>query len=198
MPAPKSRREPPKVGVNSNIGRVGQQIIYGRNPRMPVTAPQLTALAVSLNQSVAPSCPITRSEVPPSQPGIKVPVPPMPTDLPSVIDAVKKIIDIIANDAEPTIRWLEKWRTTDIVRIENPSDSNQWVEVERITELMMEDQITGDLWYWALGQSNPPAPSTGGGLAQPFYGFTGGVVAPPAGASGGGTRPQPMSRRARY
>jgi hypothetical protein len=196
---------PPQVGVSSNIGRVTfpqgkPSIIYGRNPRMPVTAgvPQPTALAVSLSQSAAPVCPITRSEVPPSQPGIKVPVVPKAADLPSAIQAINKIIDIIATDSEPTIRWLEKYRVTTIVRIENPYDENQWVEVERIQALMMEDQVTGDLWYWELGTPDSPAPSTGGRLAQPFYGITGGVVAPSAGASGGGTMPQPMSTRSRF
>lgn len=179
MPAPRSLRAPPQIGVNSNIGRVAfpqgkPSIIYGRNQRMPVSGmPQATALAVSLSQSSAPVCPITRSEVPPSPPGIKVPTVPRPTDLPSAIDAITKIIDIISEDAAPSIRWLEKYRVTTIVRIENPTDSNQWVEVERIQALMMEDQITGDLWYWELGPPSPPAPSSSSGsIAQPFVGLT--------------------------
>jgi hypothetical protein len=198
MPAPQSLRSPPQVGVNSNVGRVttkGQpQIIYGRKPNMPVQAPlvpQLTALAASLNQSIAPVCPITRGEAPPTQPGIKVPVVPRPTDLTSVINAVNQIIDFLSDVAQPTIRWLEKSRTTTIVRITNPSDENQWVEVERIQTLTMEDQITGDLWYWELGPPAPPAPITisGGSFSQIFYGLTGTVVNPPR--TGGGM-PQPI------
>jgi hypothetical protein len=185
MPAPQSRRPPPQVGVSSNIGRVtvkdSPHIIYGRNPRMPITAamPRPTALAVSLSQSVAPVCPIVRGEIPPTQPGIKVPVVPKAADLPSAIAAINKVIDIIAEESEPTIRWLEKYRVTTIVRIENPSDSNQWVEVERIQALMMEDQITGDLWYWELGPPESPAPGGGGGFAQPFIGNRGTIVTPP-------------------
>jgi hypothetical protein len=141
-----SRREPPKIGLHGSVGRTP-----------PIISARARATATS---DVAPVCPITRGEVPPSQPGIKVPIVPKANDLPSVIDAVNKIIDIIATDNTPTIRWLEKWRTTQIVRITNPDDDNQWVDVERIVELMMEDQVNGDLWYWSLGQPQPPAPST--------------------------------------
>lgn len=155
-----SRRPPPQVGVNSNTGRVQVKqtglpaTIKGR----PIGRLGVSTLAV--NQSVAPVCPITRSELPPTQPGIKIPFVPKATDLESAIAAINRLIDLVLTDAaEATIRWLEKERTTVIVRIFNPEDDAQWVDVERITRLVMEDQITGDLWLWELGQSAPVAPS---------------------------------------
>lgn len=161
-----SRRPPPQVGVNSNTGRVqvkraGQPPVMGRAMRAlagPVGPLGPAARALG-NQSVAPVCPTTRSEIPPTQPGIKIPFIPKATDLDSAIAAINKLIDIINTESEPSIRWLEKERTTDIVRITNPDDESQWVDVERITRLVMEDQITGDLWIWELGQSAPIAPS---------------------------------------
>jgi hypothetical protein len=154
-----SKRVPPQIGVNSNTGRV-QVKKTGLPPSIkgrPVGRLGVGALAV--NESVAPVCPITRSEVPPTQPGIKIPFIPKATDLDSAIAAINKLIDIINTDSEPSVRWLEKERSTQIVRVTNPEDEDQWVDVERITRLVMEDQITGDLWVWELGQSAPPAPS---------------------------------------
>lgn len=153
----KAARFAPRVGVNSNVGRPVQ-------PRHPVTMTRLVSRAainaLTLNESVAPSCPITRSEVPPTQPGIKVPYVPRATDVELAIKAINTIIDIIASeDTGVGIRWLEKERGTQVVRITNPQDDNQWVDVERITYLLMEDQYNGDLWYWELGQSQPPAPT---------------------------------------
>jgi hypothetical protein len=154
-----SKRPPPQVGVNSGTGRV--QVKHGQPPTIKGrTVGRLGPAAQALgNESVAPVCPVTRAEVPPTQRGIKVPYIPKATDLESAIKAINSIIDIIATDSEATIRWLEKERTTMIVRITNPEDEDQWVDVERIIRLVMEDQITGDLWLWELGQSAPPAPS---------------------------------------
>jgi hypothetical protein len=173
-----SRRPPQQVGVNSNTGRV--QVKTGQP--MTIKGRPLGRLGVgtrTLNESVAPACPTTRSEVPPTQPGIKFPFVPKATDLESAIAAVNKLIDIVVTDSEPSIRWLEKERTTDIVRITNPDDDSQWVEVERIIRLVMEDQITGDLWLWELGQSAPIAPSAAQILAnlEKFSRLT--VVTPP-------------------
>lgn len=149
-----SRRPPPQVGVNSNIGRVQ---VHQMHPA--IKGLMRVAARAGVNGSVAPACPVTRSEVPPAQPGIKVPFVPKATDLDSAIAAINKLIDIVMTDTEPSIRWLEKERVTAIVRIFNPDDDSQWVDVERIMRLVMEDQITGDLWLWELGQPNPIAPS---------------------------------------
>ena len=160
-----SRRPPPQVGVNSNTGRVTTvkktglpPMLRGRAMAGPVGPLGPAARALG-NQSVAPVCPITRSEMPPAQRGIKVPAIPKVTDLDSAIKAINQLIDLINTDAEPSVRWLEKERSTNIVRITNPEDEEQWVDVERIERLVMEDQITGDLWIWELGQTAPPAPS---------------------------------------
>jgi hypothetical protein len=181
-----SHRAPPKVGVNSNIGRVQATQIkadspIGRALRAAALPPSIAALAAG-NESVAPACPVTRSELPPSQPGIKIPFVPKATDLDSAIKAINQIIDIlVGGDSGPTIRWLEKERATEIVRITNPDDEDQWVDVERITMLLMEDQITGDLWLWELGppQGPPPAPSVPAATKNTYYGQTGTVVNPP-------------------
>jgi hypothetical protein len=156
-----SKRPPPQVGVNSNTGRITTVKKTGLPPMirgrvMGALGPALQALG---NQSVAPVCPVTRSEMPPAQRGIRVPAIPKATDLDSAIKAINQLIDLINTDSEPSIRWLEKERTTNIVRITNPEDDSQWVDVERIERLVMEDQETGDLWVWELGQSAPPAPS---------------------------------------
>lgn len=122
------------------------------------------ARAVStVNESVAPVCPISRGETPPAQPGIKLPSVPLATDLESAIKAINTIAAIMNDEnSEPFIRWLEKYRVTAIVRIFNPDDDSQWVDVERIMKLVMEDQENGDLWVWELEHPSPPAPGTPG------------------------------------
>ena len=83
-------------------------------------------------------------------PGIKVPVVPRASDLPSAIVAINAIAAILTEESYRKIRWLEKERVTARVRIFNPEDDSQWVDVIRIMKLVMEDQITGELWVWEL------------------------------------------------
>ena len=144
----------PKRMVGLPRSRVGLHAPSGFDPN----APRLGARAV--NESIAPVCPITRSEVPPSQPGIRLPSIPRATDLDSAIKAINAIGDIINEESSGAgIRWLEQYRVTAIVRIFNPEDDSQWVDVERIMKLVMEDQITGELWVWELEhQQQAPAP----------------------------------------
>jgi hypothetical protein len=42
--------------------------------------------------------------------------------------------------------WVEAFRTTATVRVENPDDSSQFVEIERINQLVMRDTVTGSTW----------------------------------------------------
>lgn len=72
----------------------------------------------------------------------------MANDLPSAIQAVNALVT--AYNAQASIRWLEKYRITQPVRIFNPNDNSQWVDVMQIVKLVMEDQITGDLWAWQI------------------------------------------------
>ena len=98
--------------------------------------------------SVAPVCPVSRFDTPAAQPGVGVPSIPLANDLPSAINAVNQLVT--RSNAQAKIRWLEKYRITQIVRIENPNDSSQWVDVLQIVKLVMQDQITGDLWAWQI------------------------------------------------
>lgn len=54
------------------------------------------------------------------------------------------------NPSEKKPRWIEQSRQTVKQRITNPADSSQYVDVERITHLTMQDGITGDSWTWKL------------------------------------------------
>jgi len=45
-------------------------------------------------------------------------------------------------------RWAEVNRVMKKVKIENPSDSAQFVEIERIERLVMRDSVTGQTWDW--------------------------------------------------
>ena len=141
-----TRPIPAQVGVNLNRPpQIMEQMTLprGRNGPPPVIATR------AVNGNGAPVCPITRSQVPPAQPGIRVPAIPPATDIPSAIAAINRIITII-NDTTPHIKWIEAERVTARVRIFNPDDDNQWVDVIRIMKLIMEDQDTGDLWVWEL------------------------------------------------
>jgi len=97
-----------------------------------------------LNGSVAPVCPISRSQVLPGQPGIMQPYIPRAVDLPSAIAAANQINRIVQSTLSPGLqpnnvptlgtgagigtsggasgvkkiidRWQEKKRTTDIIR----------------------------------------------------------------------------------
>ena len=44
--------------------------------------------------------------------------------------------------------WKEAGRNTQRVRIHNPEDYNQWVEVERITRVVFENPTTGTTFEW--------------------------------------------------
>lgn len=46
--------------------------------------------------------------------------------------------------------WREVARNTEQVRIHNPDDENQWVQIERITELVLQDPNTDQQIYWKL------------------------------------------------
>ncbi len=44
--------------------------------------------------------------------------------------------------------FVESNRTTQVVRIYNPNDSSQWVDVEEITGLTMTDKKSGQSWVF--------------------------------------------------
>lgn len=98
-----------------------------------------------INGSVAPVCPVSRSQGVPGQPPVKRPGLPMVNDLPSVISTLNQII-IMLN--APPQNFVEVDRATEIVRVYNPKDREQWVDVERINYLQMADPRLGGQWTW--------------------------------------------------
>lgn len=45
-------------------------------------------------------------------------------------------------------RWNESARTTQVVRVTNPEDATQFVDVKQINSLTMKDSQTGEQWQW--------------------------------------------------
>jgi hypothetical protein len=48
----------------------------------------------------------------------------------------------------PQGRWVETNRVTAPVRIFNPTDQSQYVDVLRINQLTFTDNVTGETWIW--------------------------------------------------
>lgn len=108
----------------------------------------------AVNGSVAPVCPIVRSQAPVARASSPVAIV-RPTDVPSAIAAINQIITIL----NPMIQnnyveypyvpdWVETNRVVTPVRIFNPNDREQWVDVERISQLTFADRNTDGLWQW--------------------------------------------------
>jgi hypothetical protein len=51
-------------------------------------------------------------------------------------------------DKQQAARWTEQSRKTVQVRVYNPDDHDQYVDVEQIDQLIMVDKITGATWTW--------------------------------------------------
>lgn len=45
-------------------------------------------------------------------------------------------------------RWSEVSRATEKVRVYNPTDRQQYVDIERINGFVMRDAVTGNTWEW--------------------------------------------------
>jgi hypothetical protein len=97
------------------------------------------------NGAVAPVCPTSRPQPVPGQPGPAIPAVPKATDLPSVIQAVNQLTQIINLMLAPP--FTEVTRNVQTVRVYNPNDKSQWVDVERITNLTMANDL-GQTWTW--------------------------------------------------
>lgn len=50
-----------------------------------------------------------------------------------------------------TVRWSEvrPERTTKVVRVKQKTNPSNYVDVEQINSLTMQDQVTGDKWKWS-------------------------------------------------
>lgn len=97
-------------------------------------------MATRINGSVAPVCPTVRSQAIPPQAPITKPGLPRVYDLPSVINTLNQIIYMLNN---PPDNFQEVQRVTEVVRVFNPNDNQQWVDVERINFLRLDDKNTG-------------------------------------------------------
>jgi hypothetical protein len=97
------------------------------------------------NGSAAPVCPTSRSQAIPPQPPVRRPGFAMVNDLPSVINTLNQIIMMLNNPAD---NFQEVQRVTDTVRVFNPNDNQQWVDVERIMYLNLRDENTGGQIIW--------------------------------------------------
>jgi hypothetical protein len=115
--------------------------------------------------TVGPIC-----HIPPKQPKtttspLEVPNIPIATDLPSLIRASNVMRQAIYNLTQNQIinnihnttnnnkssaggRWQEKTRVSEKVRVFNPNDHTQYVDIERINALTMVDGKTGLTWNW--------------------------------------------------
>ena len=115
-----------------------------------------------VNGSVAPVCPTSRSQAPSGMPGVVTPAIPRATDLPSAIQAINQLIMMLQQPTHPNMflqinntmpfpmsRWVETNRVTTKVRIFNPNDNSQWVDVERISNLTFTDRSNNDKFNWA-------------------------------------------------
>jgi hypothetical protein len=114
----------------------------------------------------APVCHDSRDQVIIQPPPKQHPAIPVATDLKSALAAISVLKQIVENLTQPHIdnggggqtinttppvkqpRWTQATRTTEKVKITNPDDPSQYVEIERIKSLSMKDGITGDSWQW--------------------------------------------------
>lgn len=74
---------------------------------------------------------------------------PKAVDLPSVIKAVNAITNNFYTLAKAgNFTELRQFRTFKTVRVFNPDDRNQWVDVQQITGLVFQDEVTGRFLTW--------------------------------------------------
>jgi hypothetical protein len=116
------------------------------NKAMLRPTPQ-TALRASprINGSAAPVCPTSRSQAIPPQPPLKRPGLTKVNDLPSVINVLNQIVMMLNNQPD---NYQEVNRVTQTVRIYNPNDHEQYVDVERINFLKLNDPVNGGFVTW--------------------------------------------------
>jgi hypothetical protein len=127
--------------------------------------------------ATAPICPVPGAE-PIGQPGgANIPSIPVANDLESAIAAVNTMriaIGMLAGHIRPSNKqvkpghqggsfgshtkdsnnagkngnWNEIKRTVKRVRVSNPDDESQFVDVDRIDNFTMRHRISGDTWVW--------------------------------------------------
>lgn len=111
--------------------------------------------------SNAPVCNIN-APLPSAQPQVpRLPTIPVATDLPSAlaaINAMRQTIQAMTNQfgfgpmgavkTQAVLKELVSKRTTETVRVENPQDSSQFVDVKQINHLEFQDSSSGQRLVW--------------------------------------------------
>lgn len=98
-----------------------------------------------------------------------IPLPSIPLATPNLsslvasVNALRQVVQYLAGQKVPTPpplvtnnfttkqdkgRWNEISRVSETVRVFNPSDKTQFVDVDRINQLTMGDKVTGEKWIW--------------------------------------------------
>lgn len=117
---------------------------------------------------VAPVCEIpTKAPIPNPLPVSAIPAIPVPeAGFGSIINTIQQIKKAIENLNQINVingfkllpqkkkkkedsRWVEIERVHSVVRITNPADKEQYVDVDRITKLVFQDTVTGNKWVWS-------------------------------------------------
>jgi len=149
-------------------------------PRIPLPArlpPRGPKIASVGNGATAPVCPITQGEAAPVGPPVTLPLPAPAIDLPSAIQAInqlRQIVNVLINpppnfnfnlrlNLPPLLKpvWNEINRKMVTTRLYNTSDPSQWVDVQHIAMLEMADKITGQTM--TLNYAVPKAGAVGTG-----------------------------------
>ena len=112
---------------------------------------------------VAPVCHDSRDQVITQPAPKKLPAIPAATDLASALAAIAALKTIVEGLTQPVIinnfggggggasapqRWSQDKRVTETVKVTNPADPSQFVEIQRIKSLTMKDGRTGETWVW--------------------------------------------------
>lgn len=95
--------------------------------------------------------PVNLPSIPPAQPNVQ--------SLADTVNQMRQLLMYLAGQIaknasngtgarSQVARWSEASRTTSNVRVYNPNDKTQYVDVEQINTLTMKDGITGDAWTW--------------------------------------------------
>jgi hypothetical protein len=106
----------------------------------------------------APVCHDSRDQVISQPAPNKLPAIPIATDLPSAIRAIAALKTIVEQITRPTTTrptplpgigtYKQFSQVTEKVKVTNPNDPSQFVEIERIKSLVMKDIKTGEAWTW--------------------------------------------------
>lgn len=109
--------------------------------------------------SDAPVCHIVQ-QLPGAEPQTaRLPAIPIATDLPSALAAIAALRQIVHSitgqlpnlgtaKTQPVLKEILNKRTTETVRVKNPQDNSQFVDVEQINHLEFQDASSGQKLIW--------------------------------------------------